>query len=62
MNKKLNYKIKKEISEFCKTCPSSCECPEEECVLFRIEKLILKGEKENESKSNKIQRKCETTT
>lgn len=38
-------KILIEISDFCECCLSHEECPEEECVLYRIEKIILeKGE------------------
>lgn len=32
-----------EIANFCETCPSHELCPEEECVLYRIEKMILRG-------------------
>ncbi len=39
--------IFKEISNFCKNeCGSSDNCAEDECVLFRIEKMLQKvGEK-----------------
>ena len=33
-------KIMLEISNFCESCPSSGCCHEEECVLYRIEKLV----------------------
>lgn len=37
-------KILDEITTFCgEHCPSVRDCPEEECVLFRIEKLIERG-------------------
>lgn len=51
----MKQKILIEITNFCKTCCSSSCCPEEDCVLFRIEKIILqqknknrKGEQKNE--------------
>lgn len=44
-----------EITNFCETCPSKDCCPEDECVLFSIEKLITgdvvvseEGEKKDE--------------
>ena len=40
-------KILNEISNFCEICLSHDNCPEEDCVLFRIEKIVLKkGEKQ----------------
>lgn len=40
-------KILIEIFNFCETCPSHENCPEEESVLYRIEKIVLKkGEKD----------------
>jgi len=38
----MKNKILLEISNFCKTCGSNCCCPEEECILFRIEKILIK--------------------
>lgn len=35
-------RILDEITNFCKECNSRGCCPEEECVLFRIEKIIEK--------------------
>jgi hypothetical protein len=36
--------IMNEITEFCRDC-KSCECcPEEECILFRIERIIVDRE------------------
>ena len=32
--------ILKEITDFCRECPSNCNCAEEECVLYRIEKIV----------------------
>lgn len=38
-------KILIEILNFCETCSSHEICSEEECVLYRIEKIVLeKGE------------------
>ena len=42
----MSNKILLEISIFCETCSSHENCPEEVCVLYRIEKIILKGEKD----------------
>lgn len=51
-------KILIEITNFCEECPSHEYCSEEECVLFRVEKIILKkgGNQKNEI-SNKRNRK-----
>ena len=35
-----------EITEFCEGCNSSNCCPEEECILYRIEQLVLKQKEE----------------
>lgn len=32
--------ILEEITNFCEECPSHDNCPEEECVLYRIEQLL----------------------
>lgn len=37
----MKNKILLEITDFCKCCGSNCCCPEDECVLFRIEKIIV---------------------
>ena len=38
-------KIMNEITDFCgNECPSCTCCPEEECVLFRIEKIVVEEE------------------
>ena len=42
----MNERILIEIFNFCQTCPSHENCPEEECVLYRIEKIILKGDED----------------
>lgn len=36
----MGNKILKEITEFCKECASHECCPEEYCVLYRIEQII----------------------
>lgn len=43
-------KILIEITDFCRECPSHENCPEEECVLFRIEQIIedVSNSKEND--------------
>ncbi|MBO7614993.1 MAG: hypothetical protein J6T15_04795 [Bacilli bacterium] len=43
-------KIMQEITQFCSTCNSSDCCPEDDCVLFRIEKIVCEEDKEEESK------------
>lgn len=37
-----------EITDFCETCPKHESCPEDECILFRIEQLLLKREEDQE--------------
>lgn len=39
-------KILKEITQFCKECSSRECCSEDECVLFRIEQIIMKMTKQ----------------
>ena len=36
----MEEKILTEITEHCENCPLCQKCPEEECVLWRIEQLI----------------------
>jgi len=36
----MREKILYEITNFCEECPSHDCCPEEECVLYRIEKIL----------------------
>ena len=45
-NEKLN-KILIEIAEFCNCCASKENCPEDECILFRIESIINKKGNKN---------------
>lgn len=41
----LTEQILNEITLYCRDeCCSSSECPEDECVLFRIEKAVLESE------------------
>lgn len=35
-------KILTEITDYCENCPKHECCPEEECVLFRIEQIVIK--------------------
>ena len=44
--------ILNEIYNTCNGCPNQFACPEEECTLYRIEQIILKGDENNESKNN----------
>ena len=39
MDQEVYDKIMGEITEFCKGCGSSNCCPEDECVLYKIEKI-----------------------
>ena len=45
-------KILKEIANFCKECESHECCPEKDCVLYRIEQIILNSKKNKENASN----------
>lgn len=38
-------KILDEITTFCETCASRESCPEEDCVLYRIEKVVVDDNK-----------------
>ena len=44
----MKEEIMNEITDFCEECPSHECCPEDECVLYRIEQII-----EDVSNSNK---------
>lgn len=46
-------KILKEITTFCETCGSKEDCPEGECVLYRIEKIV-----NNQNEPNLICESC----
>lgn len=41
----MENKIMLEICNFCEECASRECCPEKECVLFRIEQILLKQRK-----------------
>lgn len=45
----MKYKIMLEISKQCEICPLREKCIENECVLFRIEKIV-EGVKNGKSK------------
>lgn len=38
-------KILMEITNHCENCPKHECCPEEECILFRIEKIVENNDK-----------------
>lgn len=44
----MDEEILTEITDFCETCPLHECCSEDECVLYRIEKLLLNREEEQE--------------
>ena len=44
--------ILNEITFFCEECQSHENCPEEKCILFRIENIINKKEIENMENNN----------
>lgn len=39
-------KILNEITSYCETCPKRERCPEEKCILYRIEQILLKSKKQ----------------
>ena len=41
MSEEKQEQIMNEISEFCRECESCTNCPEEDCILFRIERIIV---------------------
>lgn len=47
----MKKKILTEIANFCMECNSHSCCPEEDCVLFRIEKIVL--EEKNKKKKRR---------
>ena len=49
----LNTKILKEITNFCIECSSHTCCPEEDCVLFRIEKLVVNNKNKKKKRRKK---------
>ena len=42
----MEEKVLTEITNFCETCASKDSCPEEDCVLFRIEKIVEEESRE----------------
>ena len=46
----MKEQILTEITDFCELCPNHENCPEEDCVLFRIEQIIedVSNSKEND--------------
>lgn len=48
----MDDEILTEITNFCETCPSKDCCPEDECVLFRIEKIVTDKVEVKDSDSN----------
>lgn len=49
----MKEEILTEISNFCsEECPSCTCCPEEECVLFRIEKIVCESPEVKEEKDS----------
>lgn len=45
-------KILDEITTFCSECASKECCPESDCVLFRIEQIVLEKEQPDESEED----------
>ena len=43
----MDYKIMLEISKTCEMCPLREKCIEVDCVLYRIEKIIVKNNSKN---------------
>lgn len=50
----MKERILKEIANFCEECPSHENCPEDECVLYRIEKIVEPELKEFEIEIEEI--------
>lgn len=48
----MKEKIETEITNFCEECDSHDSCPENECVLFRIESIIMKNEDKNDTSTD----------
>lgn len=46
----MEEKILTEITDFCEECGSHESCPEEDCILFRIEQIVLEKNEEQEEK------------
>ena len=55
----MENKIMLEICNFCEECASRECCPEKECVLFRIEQIVIKQrKKKKEHFEKKEDKKC----
>ena len=52
-------KLLKEITDFCKECPSHECCPEEECILYRIEEITLNKKKTFQVEITEISQRVE---
>lgn len=46
----MEEKILNETTSFCETCPKRQCCPENDCVLYRIEQIVIKANCKNASK------------
>lgn len=49
----MKNKILLEISNYCTICPIHDKCVEDDCVLFRIETIILNTKKQKKKGRNK---------
>lgn len=49
----LKYKIMLEIANFCETCPLREKCIEADCILFRIEQIIVEDKLKNKKGGEK---------
>lgn len=49
----MKNKILLEISNYCTICPIHDKCVEDDCVLFRIETIILNTKKQKQKGRNK---------
>lgn len=43
-----------ELTNFCEECSSHECCPEEECVLYRIEQILNESKKTEEKEEDKV--------
>jgi hypothetical protein len=54
----MKEKILIETTNFCEECPSHEYCPEEECILWRIEQILINDETEDVSNNKFKEEKC----
>ena len=47
----MEEKILNETTTYCETCPKRECCLEEDCILYRIEQILLKHEKKKKNDS-----------